>query len=340
MNIYIRETTRVMASRGVPVNVFTREHLDADEDPVDWGPGCRLIHVPAGPVGTTKGNLPRWLGTFVEGVLEHTRGNAKPYGGIVSHYWLSGLAANRLREHWGAPHAAGFHTLALAKPQAVGDERAGSEREAGEREVIAGADALLAATDDDRETLAADYGATPSRIVTAPPGVDTRRFRPLRRDECCRRLGLSESGRRLLFVGRTIPLKGIPVLLEALLRLPADVSAIIIGGSLGDGRRRSLVDTARRLGVSGRVRFEGSAPHEQLPLYFGAADICVVPFLLRKLRYGGAGGSRLCPSRRSIAGRRVGIGCRPWRERAACYSRVIRGTIGRFADVTQEQTLS
>ncbi len=277
MNIYVRETARVMASRGVSVDVFTREHLHTDEDLVDWAPGCRLIHVPAGPLETTKDDLPRWLETFVEGVLERTRGNAEPYGGIVSHYWLSGLAANRLREHWGAPHAAGFHTLALAKPQAVDEEQVGPEREAGEREVIAGADALLAATDHDRETLVADYGAAPSRILTAPPGVDTRRFRPLRRDDCCRRLGLSESGHRLLFAGRTIPLKGIPVLLEALSRLPADVSAIIIGGSLGDGPQRSLADTARRLGVSDRVQFEGSVPHQQLPLYFGAADTCAVP---------------------------------------------------------------
>jgi len=276
MNIYIRETARAMAARGVLVDVFTRQHLDPDEA-ADWGAGCRLIHVPAGPLETANGDLRRRLRSFADEVVERTRGEMLRYEGIVSHYWLSGLVAHRLREHWGAPHVAGFHTLALAKPEAFRNARDASERVAGEREVIARADLLLAATPHDRATLVADYSAAPSRIVQAPPGVDTRRFRPLNRSECCRRLGLQEAGRRLLFVGRTIPLKGIPMLLEALSRLPAEVSAVIVGGSPEDSERRFPESTAGRLGVTGRVQFVDSVPHDQLPFYFGAADVCVVP---------------------------------------------------------------
>ena len=277
MNIYIRETVRAMTSLGIEVDIFTHEHLDRDECPINWLAGCRVIHLPAGPAETAKRDRLGRLDTFVEGVIEYSRQESRSYEGIVSHYWLSGLAAQRLREHRDAPHIAGFHTLTLAKPQAFRDKQDRSERVAGEQDVATHANALLAATDHERDILVADYGADPHRIVTAPPGVNTQRFRPLGRDRSCHELGLPSAGFRLLFTGRTIPMKGIPVLIESLAQLPTDVSAVIVGGSIGDDEQRFLAETAQRFEVTDRVRFEGSVPHEHLPLYFGASDLCIVP---------------------------------------------------------------
>ena len=277
MNIYIRETARPMTSLGIEVDVFTHEHLDGDECPINWPAGCRVIHLPAGPAKTAKRDLPAWLDTLSAGIVEYSRQESRSYAGIVSHYWLSGLVAQRLREHWDAPHIAGFHTLALAKPQAFQDEEGRSERAAGEQEVATHADALLATTDHERGILIAEYRGDPHRIVTAPPGVDTQRFRLRDRGHCCRKIGLPNAGFRLLFAGRTIPMKGIPVLIESLSHLPASISAVIVGGSIGDAEQRFLAETAQRFEVTDRVRFEGSVPHEQLPIYFGASDLCIVP---------------------------------------------------------------
>jgi D-inositol-3-phosphate glycosyltransferase len=276
MNVYVRETVRVMASRGVLVDIFTRRHGDADED-VALGTGCRLVHISAGPPGTAKRDLPPWLESFVQGVEEFARREGGAYGGVVSHYWLSGLAGIRLRDLWGGRHVAGLHTLAVPKSRAFPYETLIPARIAGERLVVKEADALLAATIHDHEALVVDYGADGDRIVVAPPAVDTARFRPRDRQDCCRELGLSAEGRRLLLVGRTIPLKGIEVLFEALSLMARDVSALIVGGELNGREHESLAATARRLGVVERVTFVGSVPHEDLPLYYGASDVCVLP---------------------------------------------------------------
>lgn len=277
MNIYIRETARAMASLGIEVDIFTHQHLDEDECPADWPSGCRVIHLPAGPAGATTGDLPAQLDMFAAGIIEYSRQESRSYGGIISHYWLSGLVAHLLRRLWDTPHIAVFHTLTLAKPRAFQQEEDRSERAARERDVVADADALLAATNHERDLLVTEYGAMPHRIVTASPGVDTERFHPLDRDHSCHELGLPNAGFRLLFAGRTIPMKGIPVLIESLAQLPADVSALIVGGSIGDAEQGSLAETAQRFKVADRVRFEGTVPHEQLPTYFGASDLCIVP---------------------------------------------------------------
>ena len=277
MNIYIRETARVMASLGIEVDIFTREHLDEDEHLVDWPARCRVIHLTAGPAEAVRTDLPAWLDAFAAEIIAHNRRASRSYEAIISHYWLSGLVAQRLRRHWDAPHVAGFHTLSLAKPPAYQDEADRPQREVGERSVVTRVDALLAATDHEQELLTWRYGADAGRIFMAPPGVDTEQFKPLNRDRCSREIGLPETRFRLLFAGRTTPIKGIPLLIEALALLPEDASAVVVGGSPGDPTRRSLREVTQHFGVAGRVRFVGSVPHEQLPTYFGAADLCVVP---------------------------------------------------------------
>ena len=53
---------------------------------------------------------------------------------------------------------------------------------------------------------------------------------------------------------------------------------LIVGG---DARRRTQVaqlrDLARGAGIEHRVSFVGAVDHERLPLYYNAADVCVVP---------------------------------------------------------------
>ncbi len=276
MNVYVRETVRVMASKGVLVDIFTRRHGGADED-VALGVGCRLVHIEAGPPDIAKGDLAPWLASFVQGVEEFARRTGGAYDGVVSHYWLSGLAGIRLRDLWGGRHVAGLHTLAVPKSRAFPHDAVMPARVAGERLVVKEADALLAATTHDHEALVVDYGADEKRIVVAPPAVDTARFRPRDRETCCRRLRLSAEGHRLLFVGRTIPLKGIEVLFEALSLMTPDTSAVVVGGELNGHEHELLAAAARRLRVVERVTFAGSVPHQHLPLYYGASDVCVLP---------------------------------------------------------------
>jgi glycosyltransferase involved in cell wall biosynthesis len=80
----------------------------------------------------------------------------------------------------------------------------------------------------------------------------------------------------LLFVGRLRYYKGLHVLLDALPQVPA---RLLIGGS-GPERER-LEALSEALGVSGRVRFLGDIPDDDLPALYHAADVFVLPAHLR-----------------------------------------------------------
>ena len=110
-------------------------------------------------------------------------------------------------------------------------------------------------------------------------GVDLDRFRPAAKADARRRLGLGEE-RIVLFVGRLEPLKGVDILIGAASMLDSDVdcSVLIVGGDETSKEQVvQLQDLAANLGVDQRVAFVGAVDHDQLPLYYNAADVCVVP---------------------------------------------------------------
>jgi len=104
-----------------------------------------------------------------------------------------------------------------------------------------------------------------------PNGVDPNRFHPR-----VAPLELPTPGRpTLLFVGRFVPRKGLPVLLGALPRIAAevpDVRLLVVGGGPLEAWYRSL---ARRTGCE--VRFLGELSRSDIPRAYRAADVFVAP---------------------------------------------------------------
>lgn len=110
--------------------------------------------------------------------------------------------------------------------------------------------------------------------VVVPPGVDTRRFRPLAADEryaARLELGLPAEGRLVVSVSRLVPRKGMDVLIEAagLLGDTRPDLTVAIGGTGRDLPR--LTARARRSGAP--VRFLGRVADDDLPRLIGAADV-------------------------------------------------------------------
>jgi glycosyltransferase involved in cell wall biosynthesis len=113
-------------------------------------------------------------------------------------------------------------------------------------------------------------GIPPDRVTTLRNGVDLDLFRPVDRAEARRRLGLD--GPTLLAVGHLAEHKGQDIAVEALVAL-TDTRLVIAGDGPMEPRLHRL---ARTLGVSDRVRFAGTLPQEELPLWYGAADALVL----------------------------------------------------------------
>ncbi len=110
-----------------------------------------------------------------------------------------------------------------------------------------------------------------AKIVLAPHGVDTARFRPLTAGQLPG-VSVQPCGTlHVLAVGRLVEKKGYPVLLEALARARSqghEIDLTVIGGG---ALLPALRADAERLGVAGAVRFLGPRnQHEVVAAYRGA----------------------------------------------------------------------
>lgn len=294
MNVYVRELSRHLGSRGVAVDVFTRRQERDVQEAVEFGENARVIHLDAGPPRTIdKYEVLHYLPQFAEGVWDFQRRTGRSYHLLHSHYWLSGPVATALAAEWQVPLVVMFHTLGQLKNRVSrnGSERENAERIEIERLSMLAADRVVAASPTDMEQMVDFYGALSSRIRVVPGGVNTATFHPFPTDVARALLGLGP-GKLVLFVGRIQQLKGIDLLLRAFARLVSDWSGedsprlMVVGGrnptdeadpeAVEMERLRIL---ARDLGVQDRVTFQGAVPHSMLPTYYSAADVVVVPSL-------------------------------------------------------------
>jgi D-inositol-3-phosphate glycosyltransferase len=281
LNVHVRELSRELGARGHAVDVYTRrESPDAPEvQPI--GPNARVIHVAAGPqAAVDKESIPAYLGEFERGIAAFAERDGAAYDLIHSHYWMSGSAALGLARRWRAPHVAMFHTLGEVKNRARITEHETAARIDAERAIAAVADSIVVATAHERDLLVSLYAADRARIAVVPCGVDLDLFAPMEKEAARARLQLADADRIILFVGRIEPLKGIDILINAAAQLHDNENfrVLIVGG---DARAEAELDQLRalaaRLGVDHHIAFVGAVEHEDLPLYYNAADVCVVP---------------------------------------------------------------
>jgi D-inositol-3-phosphate glycosyltransferase len=281
MNVYVRELSRELGARGYAIDVYTRRTSPDDPAEQPFGPNARVINIDAGPAELIdKDAIGDHLDAFALGVLKFAASDELTYDLVHSHYWMSGVAGMRLAAEWRVPHVVKFHTLGEVKKRARISEHEPPARLAAEHEIAQTADRIVVASAHEKHLLTALCGADAARIDVVPCGVDIDRFHPMDKQRARRALGLRSGERIILFVGRIEPLKGIDILISAAAQLHDDENfqVLIVGG---DARTEQQVAELRahaeRLGIDHHVSFVGAVDHEALPLYYNAADVCVVP---------------------------------------------------------------
>ncbi len=276
MNVYVRELAGSLAQAGVGVRVYVRRWCEDLASEVSVEPGLTVVHVDAGPADLAKDQLPEVIDEFADGVAADIAENDVSV--LHANYWLSAVAAHRLKHELGLPMIATFHTLARVKAEAGDSEP--DHRIAAEAEVIGCCDAICASNPVEAEQLVSFYDAAPDRIELVPPGVDHAFFSPGDRNGARFALGLDENP-TMLFVGRIQPLKGLSAAVEVLGLLPdSRVRLVVVGGPSGPDGYAEL-DRARKLaadlGVTDRVTFLDPQPHHSLSTHYRAADVVLVP---------------------------------------------------------------
>ena len=282
MNVYVREVSRELGRMGIEVDVFTRSQDPSIERVVSLGPGARVVHVEAGPqMPIARERIHEHLDEFVERVDAWRAADGVDYDLIHGHYWLSGVAALRLKARWGVPVIQMFHTLGQLKNSVArtADDIEPELRIHEETRVIAAADRLIAANTVERTHLGRYYGAPRDRIAVVPCGVDTALFRPGDAAAAREELDLP-AGPLLLYVGRLSPIKGLETLLESMTFLDPRPSLVVVGGDQDEplnGRLAGLRARVTTLGLDSVVSFRGPQPQPRLQRFYSAADATVMP---------------------------------------------------------------
>ena len=281
MNIYLLQLARVLGSRGINVDVFTRYHDPSDPQVVDLGPNARVVHIKAGGWYETKSSIYPLLPEFTENLIDFQQSHRLDYDLYHSHYWLSGQAVSLLNHRNHLPHIASFHTLGEAKIRALPGERESTLRIRSEKAILDRADHVIAVSVHDRQNMIDYYSAPAHKIKVIPCGVDMEFFKPIEKDLARAELGIRDP-KVLLYVGRVQPLKGPDLLLRAIACLEdrEGLRLLVVGGGVEDDEDEDierLRTLAQELGIADMVTFVGMVPQNRLSSFYSAADVCIVP---------------------------------------------------------------
>ena len=286
---YVHDINRHLVRRGHSVTVVTPGHPSLPRQ--ETFDGVRVVRFPLElPPDLTYGRVAQsrvsWLGRFARVV-------------VMAHYMeaqhraILGEAAERgadvVHAHWAIPTGPAAVTAArkLHVPSIItmhgGDVYVNPEQgydfptrwyvRPALRWTLQHAGALTAITEDCRQH-ALRAGAPAERIKLVFNGTDLRRFSPGEngKDE--------RYGPHMIFACRQLfPRKGIRFLLEAAAELKPEFPDIKIVLA-GDGfERPELARLAGELGIANDVTFLGWVPNAELPPYYRAAAVSVIPSL-------------------------------------------------------------
>lgn len=193
---------------------------------------------------------------------------------LHSHYVFPDGFVSRLQS--GVPGVATEHTSGFLERLEQGGRMLGLYRWVYARmgRIITPSDELAGAV--------GSLGIPGEKITFISNGVDTEKFSPeVPPKELRQQYALAPETRIVLCPRRLEPKNGVKYLVEAapaVLRECPDTVFFIVGGSYPD-QLALLRERARELGVEDRIVFAGSVPNAEMPSWYTAADVVVLPSL-------------------------------------------------------------
>jgi glycosyltransferase involved in cell wall biosynthesis len=197
--------------------------------------------------------------------------------------WVHGYARVFHQAAMLGAKARGLKILLRDEPTAISKPRGGMRRLVKRRVFGALADlvdGVLAIGKLNRQYWI-EQGFDPAKVYSMPYAVDNQRFRAGAeaaapgRGAFLAAIGLPADRPRILFSGKLTHIKAPDVLLEAFARMGEPKASLCL---VGDGPLRGRLEArARELGVGTRVLFAGFRNQRELPAFYDAADVFVLP---------------------------------------------------------------
>ena len=285
-NVYVRHVGETLAALGWQVDMFTRKVRKDDPVIVQHSPHCRTIRVKAGAEEyIPRDRLFEHMPEFVSSFQAFQRDQGLNYPLIHTNYWLSAWAGLELQKTTGIQLVHTYHSLGAVKYQSqVGIPEIANTRLKVEREILERANCVIATSPQEQETLRS-LVSTSGQIEVIPCGTDINNFRLTSKANARATLKLGSHENVVLYVGRFDERKGIETLVRAIALLKEqnlrNLKLVIVGGSsanMPDGEERNRIEKiVDELGLRESTLFAGRIGHDTLPLYYTAADVCVIP---------------------------------------------------------------
>ncbi|MGH7246385.1 MAG: glycosyltransferase [Candidatus Levyibacteriota bacterium] len=292
MNTYVLSLAKELSQRGFLIDIFTRNQDEKKEKIVVLSPTLRVVHLDAGPKeNIAKKHLIAYIDEFVASFKAFVKQEKINYEILDCHYYLSGLIGLKIKkELFPIPIVMTFHTLSLMKNLVARTEAEmeNASRIEAEFMLAASSDMIISPTQNEGEYLEYLYNCPKEKITIIPPGIDTSLFKPIDKIEAKKTVGADKNHKLILFVGRIEPLKGIDTLLYAMKILAQRKKECtfclwIVGGeisqvpTLASAEISYLESLKNLLGLSNIVQFIGRKLPEELPYFYNAADVVVMP---------------------------------------------------------------
>lgn len=285
-NVYVRQVGQTLAQQGWQVDMFTRRNGPDQAAIIQHLPNCRTVRLQAGPAAFVgRDHLFEHLPEFVEQFQLFQQREGVQYSLIHTHYWLAAWVGMQLRQFQPLVQLHTYHSLGAIKYNTVSDVPAiATQRLEVEKACLETINCVVATSPQEQEhmrTLVSKKG----KIEVIPCGTDLEKFGNISRLEARQQLGIAPDAKVILYVGRFDPRKGIETLVRAVakssLRDQPDLRLVIGGGSRpgqSDGRERDRIgNIVSELELDSITTFPGRLGNSNLPLYYAAADVCVVP---------------------------------------------------------------
>jgi len=294
-NIYIRSLVTYLDKKGWSIDIFTRWDEPHKKSVSLMGKRSRVIRLKGGPAKYVPKNqlfdhFEELYSNFLN-VIDHQN----PYSLFHGHYWDGGWMAIKACRQFSKPFVENFHSIGMIRFKTKEkylknqNERIFIEkRTALEKEIIDRSSIIISLSETEKNDLHSLYEAPLEKITVIPGGVNLKQFTKIAKEKAREKLNINKDNFIILYVGRLEWRKGIGTLITAVKLLKSEVpnlETLIVGGKIY-GRQKNFSDFKeyQRLlkktegeGVKEIVHFKGRIDHVQLPLFYSAADIFVIP---------------------------------------------------------------
>ncbi|MFC0398760.1 glycosyltransferase [Paraburkholderia rhizosphaerae] len=285
-NIYVANVARQLHRAGHQVDVFTRR--DRSLLPlVSEMDGIRIVNVPAGPPRQlAKERLLPYMNEFAEFLISFFQKERHPYHLMHANFFMSGLAALKVKHALRIPVVTTFHALGRVRRIHQGDDDGfPDERFAIEDDLVQHSDAVIAECPQDETDLIELYHANPDRIEIVPCGFDIDELQQVDRDDARAALGWPCDRFIVLQLGRLVQRKGIDNVIRGMGALRRDygidAQLYIVGGNSEAPNEIATPEIARLRGIAQREQvatqttFVGRRGRAHLSQFYSAADVFV-----------------------------------------------------------------